>query len=221
MVSPVLCNLFMHYVFDLWMKRTFAHAPWCRYADDGLVHCKTEQEAQDVKAALANRLSQCGLQMQPDKTPIVYCKDSNRRGKYPNTKFDFPGYAFRPRSAKNLRQEKSFVSFTPAVSSKPPTAMWQTTRQWNIRNRADLGLTQIARMFNLVLRGWLNYYRRFHASAMQPVLRHFDLTLIAWAMRKYKKLKRPKTRAGKFLIAVAKREPHVFVHWKRTMDAFA
>lgn len=220
-VSPVLCNLFMHYVFDLWMKRTFAQAPWCRYADDGLVHCKTEREAQNVKAALANRLAECGLEMHPDKTRIVYCKDSNRGGKYQNTKFDFLGYTFRPRSAKNLGQDKLFVSFAPAVSSKALTAMRQTTRQWNIRNRADLGLTQIARMFNPVLRGWLNYYGRFHASAMDPVLRHFDLTLIAWAMRKYKKLKGRKTRAAKLLAAVAKRQPHLFVHWKRTMELFA
>lgn len=214
-VSSVLCNLFMHYVFDLWMGRTFVHAPWCRYADDGLVHCKTEQEAQNVKAALANRLAECNLQMHPDKTRIVYCKDSNRGGKYPNTKFDFLGYTFRPRSAKNLRQDKLFVSFAPAVSSKALTVMRQTTRRWNIRNRADLGLTQIARMFNPVLRGWLNYYGRFHPSAMDPILRHFDLTLIAWAMRKYKKLKGRKTRAANLLAAVAKREPRLFVHWKR------
>ncbi|MDA8308522.1 MAG: reverse transcriptase [Deltaproteobacteria bacterium] len=162
-----------------------------------------------LKAPL--QLAECGLQMHPDKTGIVYCKDSNRRGKYPNTKFDFLEYTFRPRSAKNLRQDKLFVSFAPAVSSKALTAMRQTARQWNIRNRADLGLTQISRMFNPVLRGWLNYYGRFHPSAMNPVLRHFDLTLIAWAMRKYKKLKGRKTRAGNFLAAVAKREPHLLI----------
>jgi RNA-directed DNA polymerase len=99
--------------------------------------------------------------------------------------------------------------------------MRQATRQWNIRNRSDLSLKQIARMFNPVLRGWLNYYGRFHPSAMAPVLRHFDLTLMAWAMKKYKKLKRRKTRAGNFLAAIAKREPHLFVHWKQRMEVFA
>ena len=211
----------MHYVFDLWMGRKFPHAPWCRYADDGLVHCKTEREAQTIKAELAKRLTECGLEMHPDKTRIVYCKDSNRRGEYPNKKFDFLGYTFRPRSAKNPRQNKLFVSFAPAVSSKALTDMRQTTRKWNLRNRSALGLTEIARMFNPVLRGWLNYYGRFYPSAMNPILRHFDLTLIAWAMRKYKKLQGHKTRAGNLLAGVAKREPHLFVHWKRTLGVFA
>jgi RNA-directed DNA polymerase len=213
-VSPVLCNLFLHYVFDLWMGRTFAHAPWCRYADDGLVHCETEREAQAIKAALAERLRECGLEMHPDKTRIVYCKDSNRRGGYPNTKFDFLGYTFRPRSAKNHTQNKLFASFAPAVGTKALTAMRQTVRKWNIRNRTDLGLTEIARWANPVLRGWLNYYGCFHSSAMNSVWRHFNRTLMAWAMRKYRKLKRRKTAAGHFLAAVAKRDPHLFVHWK-------
>ena len=115
-VSPVLANLFLHYAFDAWMARTFPGVPWCRYADDGLVHCKTEAEAQAIKAALAARLQQCGLEMHPGKTQIVYCKDGSRKGQYPNTKFDFLGYCFRPRVVKNSKRNSLFVSFTPAVS---------------------------------------------------------------------------------------------------------
>jgi RNA-directed DNA polymerase len=216
-VSPVLCNLFMHYAFDLWMGRTFAHAPWCRYADDGLVHCKTEQEAQEIKAALAKRLADCGLEMHPEKTRIAYCKDANRKRQYLNTKFDFLGYTFRPRIVKNLRLNRLFVGFTPAVSSKAQKAMRQTTRKWNLRNRTDLELTEIARMFNPVLRGWMQYYGRFNLSAMNPVLRHFNQTLIAWAMKKFRKLRGHRTRAGLFIEGVAKRQPHLFVHWKPGM----
>jgi RNA-directed DNA polymerase len=93
-VSPVLANLFLHYVFDVWMTRTFPGVPWCRYADDGLVHCKTEAEALAIKVALQARLVECGLEMHPEKTHIAYCKDANRKGEYPNTKFDFLGYTF-------------------------------------------------------------------------------------------------------------------------------
>lgn len=216
-VSPVLCNLFMHYAFDFWMRRTFAHVPWCRYADDGLVHGKTEQEAQAIKAALAHRFAECGLEMHRDKTRIVYCKDSNRKGQYANTKFDFLGYTFRPRVAKNRKYNKLFVGFTPAVSSKALKTMRQTTRKWNLRNRTDLGLTEIARMFNPVLRGWLQYYGRFNLSAMNPVWRHFNQTLIAWAMKKFGKLKGHKTRAGLFIEGIAKRQPHLLVHWQQGM----
>jgi len=96
-----------------------------------------------------------------------------------------------------------------------------TTRKWTIRNRTDLGLIVIARWVNPVLRSWLNYYGRFYPSAMNSVWRHFNQTLIAWAMRKFQKLKRRKTAAGHFLAAVAKGEPHLFVHWKGTMCALA
>ncbi len=221
-VSPVLCNLFMHYVFDLWMGRTFASAPWCRYADDGLVHCRTEREATAVRAALAIRLAQCGLEMHPDKTRIVYCKDGSRKGRYPVKEFDFLGYTFRARSVKNCKLNRMFVSFTPAVSSKALSAMRQATRISNLRNRTDLSLQQIAQMYNPVLRGWLEYYGRFYRSAMYPVLRHFNKTLVAWAMRKFKRLRSHKTRSCQFLMGMAKRQPHLFVHWQRGMvGAFA
>jgi RNA-directed DNA polymerase len=103
-VSPVLANLFLHYTFDVCMKRTFPQLLWCRYADDGLVHCRSEQEAQAIKQALQARFEQCGLELHPTKTKIVYCKDGSRKGKYPNTKFDFLGYTFRPRLVKNRKR---------------------------------------------------------------------------------------------------------------------
>jgi RNA-directed DNA polymerase len=165
----------------------------------------------ESKYKLAKRLAECALEMHPDKTRIVYCKDSNRSGQYPITKFDFLGYTFRPRVAKNHRQHKLFVSFAPAVSSKALTAMRQTTRKWNIRNRTDLNLTEIARLYNPVLRGWLQYYGHFYPSAMNPVLRHFNQTLVGWAMRKFKRLQGRRTRTGYFIAAVAKRQPHLFV----------
>lgn len=216
-ISPILCNLFMHYAFDHWMGRIFAHVPWCRYADDGLVHCKTEQEAQCIKAALVKRFAECGLEIHPDKTRIVYCKDTKRQGLYPNTKFDFLGYTFRPRMAMNRKQNNLFVSFLPAVSSKALKTMRQATRKWNLRNRADLSLEEISQMFNPILRGWWQYYGRFYPSAMNPVWRHFNRTMIAWAMKKYKRLKGHKTRAAHFMEGAARKQPQLFVHWKPGM----
>ena len=125
------------------MTRTFPGVPWCRYADDGLAHCKTEQEARAIMDALRARLAECHLEMHPDKTRIVYCKDVRRKSNHPNTKFDFLGYAFRPRLVKNRRDNNLFVRFTPAVSAKALKAMRQTTRQLNYRNRTDLSLEEI------------------------------------------------------------------------------
>ncbi len=216
-VSPVLANLFMHYTFDAWMRRTYPGIPWCRYADDGLIHCSTESGAQAMKAALAARLAECGLALHPEKTKIVYCKDGSRKGRYPNTQFDFLGYTFRPRVVKNRKRNSLFVSFTPAVSATALKAMRQTTRKWNFRNRSDLSLLDISRMYNPILRGWLQYYGRFCPSALYPMLRHFNMTLVAWAMRKYRRLKGHKTRASLFIEGIVKRQPWLFVHWQRGM----
>jgi RNA-directed DNA polymerase len=216
-VSPLLANLFMHYAFDLWMGRMFPKAPWCRYADDGLVHCRTEHEALALRAALEKRFRECGLEMHPVKTKIVYCKDGKRRRQYPNTQFDFLGYTFRPRLVKNRKRNSMFVNFTPAVSQAAMKSMRQTTRKRNYRNRSNLSLADISRLHNPILRGWLAYYGRFYPSALYPVLRHFNQTLVAWAMAKFKRLKGRKMRASQLLKSLAKTRPSLFVHWQRGM----
>jgi len=90
-ISPLLSNLFMHYVFDLWMTKNNPKNPWCRYADDGLAHCRSLEEAENLKEALRERLAECGLEMHSDKTKIVYCKDENRKGEFRETQFEFLG----------------------------------------------------------------------------------------------------------------------------------
>jgi len=221
-VSPVLANLFLHYAFDAWMQRNHPGVPWCRYADDGLVHCHTERQARDLKHALERRFNECGLELHPEKTKIVYCKDGSRKGKYPDTSFDFLGYTFRPRLVKNRKRNSIFVSFTPAVSKTAMNSMRSRIRRSNIRNRSDLELNDIARWFNPILRGWLEYYGHYQPSAMYPVVRHFNMTLVAWARRKYKRLQRHKTRACRFIESISERDTHLFEHWSRGMvGAFA
>ena len=221
-VSPCLANLFLHYTFDAWMGRMFSGVPWCRYADDGLVHCKTEREAQTIMHALTARLAECGLALHPEKTKIVYCKDGNRDGEYVNTSFDFLGYTFGPRAAKNSKEDIIFVSFNCAVSSAALKAMRQKVRRSGLRNRTELDLAEISRRFNPLLRGWFEYYGKTCPSALYSVWRHFNKTLIAWAMRKYRRLRGHKTRARHFMEGISKRQPHLFIHWKRrTVGAFA
>jgi len=221
-ISPVLSNLFLHYVFDMWMKKNHPKKPWCRYADDGLVHCRTELEAKQLLEDLKIRFQECGLKLHPLKTKIVYCKDVNRKEKYTEISFDFLGYTFRPRLVENRKRKSLFISFTPAVSKSALKSMRTKIRQCNLRNRTDLSLEEIAHRFNPVLNGWLNYYGCYQRSAMYPMLRHFNKTLVAWAMRKYKALKRRKTRASIFLEKIAEKEPQMFAHWRIGMKgAFA
>ena len=117
-ISPILSNLFLHYTFDLWMGRAYPDLLWCRYADDGLVHCRSEQEAQTLKVELQARFAECGLEMHPTKTKIVYCRDGKRKGTYPNVKFDFLGFCFRPRWIRKSQDNSMFCGFNPAVSSR-------------------------------------------------------------------------------------------------------
>ena len=220
-ISPVLANLFMHYTFDAWMAREHPALPWCRYADDGLVHCRTEAEALAIKAMLAARLAECHLEMHPEKTNIVYCKDGNRRGKYPNTTFDFLGYCFRARAARN-RKGQLFTSFGPQVSTISLKAMRQKIRELNLRKSTQIRLADIAQKLNPILQGWLNYYGRFCPAAMDPVWRYINATLVAWVMRKYKRYAGRKIQASQLIGSIAIKRPKLFVHWHQSsVGAFA
>jgi len=213
-ISPILSNLFMHYTFDLWMTRTHPDLPWCRYADDGLVHCRTEQEAEAVKARLQARLTECRLELHPMKTKIVYCRDGKRRGKYPNVTFDFLGYCFRPRLVQNSRDNTLFCGFTPAVSVSAMKAMRTTIRELGLRHRTELSMADFARQINPLLRGWIAYYGRYAPSALKPILRYVNQTLRAWVMRKFKRFAAKTIRAGRFLERMAREKADLFVHWR-------
>jgi RNA-directed DNA polymerase len=212
-ISPVLANLFMHYTFDKWMEKEQPKNPWARYADDAVIHCRTKEEAERLLERLRERFKQCKLELHPEKTKIVYCKDEDRKGDYSETKFDFLGYTFRPRRSKN-RQGKFFINFTPAVSNKACKAMRQTIRGWRMHLKSDKEIDDLSRMFNAVIRGWINYYGKFYKSQLYPVFRHMDLALINWARRKYKKLTRHKTRAIRWMGRLAKNLPQLFAHWQ-------
>ena len=216
-ISPVLANLFMHYALDAWMVRTHPGNPWCRYADDGLVHCVSESQAQAIRSNLQSRFAECGLEMHPDKTQIVYCKDDRRRGVYSREEFDFLGYTFRRRVVRLSEPKRFFVSFNPAISKASLKALRHQVRQSEIRNWTNLELSDIARRFNPKFRGWLNYYGRFRRSELYPLLRHFNLTLIAWAMAKYKRFRRRKVRASRWLKKISERDPGLFAHWAAGM----
>jgi len=216
-VSPILSNAFLHYAFDLWMTRTYPDLPWCRYADDGLVHCRNEHEATAFKAALQARLAECHLELHPTKTKIVYCKDGKRKGTYANVKFDFLGYGFRPRLVKRARDNTLFCGFNPAVSVTALTAMRATIRELNIRRQTQLSLADIAQRLNPLLRGWIEYYGRYAPSALYPLLRYVNQTLLAWAMRKFTRFADHKIRASQFLQKLARDHAYLFVHWRLGM----
>lgn len=213
-VGPILANLFMHYTFDNWIQRNYPEVLWARYADDGLVHCRSLQEAKTLLSVLNRRFEECGLELHPDKTRMVYCKDDDRPGNEDQEiKFDFLGYTFRPRRAKN-RRGKFFVSFLPAVSNKASKAMRGTIHDWRMHLKPDKSINDLSNMFNSVIRGWIQYYGRYYKSELYALLRYLNDKLVHWARRKYKRFQGHRQQAEHWLGRLARREPGLFAHWQ-------
>ena len=212
-ISPLLSNLFMHYAFDEWLRRNYAGVQFARYADDAVVHARSLCEAEKLLEAIRKRLGECNLELHPEKTKIVYCQDDDRRGTHEHTSFDFLGYTFRPRRAKN-RWGKLFISFLPGVSNKAAKTIRATIRSWRIGStRNNQSLEEIAKFVNPFVRGWVNYYGRYYPSALTPVLRHLERSLVYWVRRKFKRLRNHQRQAVHWLGRVAQREPRLFALW--------
>jgi RNA-directed DNA polymerase len=211
-VSPVLANLFLHYAFDLWMQREYPDIPFERYADDAICHCRSEAQAQDLRRALEKRFAECRLQLHPQKTKVIYCKDANRPVAYPAISFDFLGFTFRPRSARN-RDGRHFVSFLPAVSKQATKRLRQRVRRWRLHMRNDLDLETVAASVRPALSGWVRYYGRFYPSKLRGELRTIDEFIVRWAMRKYKRFRGRQMASWDWLRSVKRRNPQLFAHW--------
>jgi len=201
----------MHYAFDKWMDREYPGQPFERYADDAVIHCNTEDEARNLWAALAERLGSVGLELHPDKTKIVYCKDANRRRNAEHTSFDFLGYTFRGRRA--LGRKGYFVSFSPAISVRAKKAISKKIRDWHLNRRSGSDLSALALEINPQVRGWINYYGAFYRSELYSIARRIDQHLVRWAMRKFKRFRGKPLAAWAQLKAAQRLSPRLFVHW--------
>jgi RNA-directed DNA polymerase len=211
-VSPILMNLFMHYAFDCWMKRSIPQCPFARYADDAVVHCRSLKQAQEVMEEIASRLEECGLTMHPEKSKIVYCKDQGRRGTYPLVQFTFLGFTFRPRRAQD-RRGRIFTSFLPAVSKDALKRMREKVSGWELQRRTSAKLADLAQQCNPVLRGWWNYYGAFYRKGMDCMVHIIDQKLQLWARRKYKPLAGRHQRSAAWLAKMKMVFPQMFCHW--------
>jgi RNA-directed DNA polymerase len=214
-VSPVLANLFLHYAFDMWMARTFPDVPFERYVDDGVVHCRSRQHAEMLWDAIGQRMVEVGLTLHPDKTRVVYCKDSNRRGTFDNISFTFLGYTFCPRRARNKRKGVNFTSFQPAMSREKLVEKGREVRHWRLHRRPNDTLDDLAEAINPIVRGWMTYWGRFYRTEMDPLLKRINTYLMRWDRKKYKRLRGFK-RLKAWWKRVTQRDPDLFAHWAWT-----
>jgi group II intron reverse transcriptase/maturase len=212
-ISPLLANLFMHYAFDVWMKRTFPGCPFERYADDAVIHCRSEQGAQGLLKRLDQRMRECKLELHPEKTRIIYCKDSNRNRTHLNTSFDFLGYNFRGRMTRT-KSGKFRVGFVPAVSRKSQKAFRDKVKALRIHRQVGVDIESIAKELNPIVGGWLNYFSAFYKSEVAYSMACLNKRLYKWVRRKFGGNRMSKTEAWKWLMAEARKNLGLFAHWK-------
>ncbi|NDV82270.1 reverse transcriptase domain-containing protein [Bacteroides sp. 51] len=210
-ISPVLANLFLHYAFDNFMAKEYPATWWERYADDGVLHCKTYQQAVYMKSVLQERFRLFGLELHETKTRIVYCKDADRVEEHPDISFDFLGYTFRPRLAKN-KYGKIFFNYLPAISDKAIKGVKEEVRSWKLQLKVNKSLSDLAHMFNSQIQGWISYSGHYYKSKLIYTLRYINQCLIKWVRRKYKSRKH-RQRAEYWLGRVALRDKTLFAHW--------
>lgn len=213
-ISPLLANLYLHWAFDAWMQRAFPGIRFERYCDDIVVHSRSQQQARHLLERISERLAACGLDVNQEKTRIVYCRDDRRNGHHAHVQFDFLGYTFRARPCQDRRSGKSFLGFNPAISDREWKRLGQEIRHWHLQRSSDQSLDDLAGRINTVVRGWYTYYGRYYPSVLRPLLARINEHLVRWAQRKYKRLRGHPQRAWQFLAGVATRAPRLFAHWE-------
>lgn len=211
-VSPVLANLFLHYAFDEWMARKFPAIAFERYVDDAVVHCISERQARMMVEAIRERFAEVGLQLHPTKTQVVYCKDANRTGSYPNRAFTFLGFTFQARGARR-KDGKVFTSFLPAASKEALKRTSAEVRGWRLHLRTGHTFAELARRINPIVRGWMQYYGAFYRTELYPLLQRINAYLMRWIRQKYKRL-RARKKAQASWKRITKQYPRMFAQWR-------
>jgi RNA-directed DNA polymerase len=212
-IGPLLANLYLHYCMDIWLSWYYPDCKFERYADDAIIHCKSEYQAKEVKEKLQERMQACGLELHPLKTKIVYCKDSNRRGKSEHISFDFLGYTFMPRMAQNSIRKVWFTNWLPAVSKKAMKTMNEKMKGWSIFRTSSCTLTYLANTINPLIRGWINYYGKFYNAKLRNFMHGLNVKIASWARRKYKNLRSSERKAMRWLHGISRTSPTLFAHW--------
>jgi hypothetical protein len=214
----VIANLFLHYALDMWLVREFGDVEFERYADDAVVHCTSQQRAEQVLAALTARMEQVGLALHPGKTKIVYCKDGNRRGTFGCTSFTFLGYTFRPRASRD-QQGRNFTAFLPAISTDALKRISRVVRHWRLHRRIYHTWEELAAGINPIVAGWMQYYGRFYRSALYRLLARINAYLVRWIRNKYRRLAGVRVSRRKFA-ELTQATPALFAQWRWVRSAW-
>ena len=213
-ISPLLANLFLHYGFDKWLEQTDNTVNFTRYADDVIVNCKSREHAEHILKTIGNRMHQIGLELHPQKTKIVYCKDYRRKGKYQNVKFDFLGYSFQPRTSTSKGRSGLFLGFDCGISIGSRKRIADRLGELKVHRMTSNSIVGIAKIPDPMIRGWINYYGKFRKSMLHGVFKLLNDRLVKWARKRYKRYKTSIKRAYRWFFRVREQFPDLFYHWK-------
>ncbi len=211
-ISPLLSNLFLHYVLDKWLSKHYPHIAFVRYADDIVIHCNTELEAKQTLEAVRQRLAECKLRLNEEKTKIVYCQDYRRKKNDYKKKFDFLGFTFKPQSTFSNRG-CMFLGYGCSISQSAQTRIVTGWKKQNFHNQSVLTIQEIATRINPQMRGVIRYYGRYKMWALQKLIRHFHYRLAKWVLNKYKGLKGSLKKAHQWIEEIRVSYPTMFYHW--------
>ena len=215
-ISPLLANLFLHYAFDKWLEQKDEKIQFTRYADDVIVHCKSKVHSEQLLKSLHQRMNSVGLELHPQKTKIVYCRDYRRKGKHPIVKFDFLGYSFQPRTAYSKKRGNLFIGFDCAISISSRKRIAKKLEELNVNKLSFKSIVGVAQYLNPMIRGWVRYYGKFKMYELTKVFRLLSNRLVWWARKRYKRYKTSIRKAYKWLENVRKYYPTLFYHWNFT-----
>lgn len=211
-ISPLLSNLYLHYSIDKWLFIHFPEVKMVRYADDMIVHCRTEREAEFLLDKIRKRLARCGLRVHPEKTKIVYCKKSGRALEGKPVQFDFLGFSFLPMITR-LKRGGFFLQYDCKMSRKSKSRILKDLRDMELHKKSRSNIQDLAIQLNPKIRGWINYYGKVKRNSLKPVFYYLHHRLIKWILNKYKRFKGSRVLAVKWLRRVTKHYPNMFYHW--------
>jgi len=213
-ISPLLANLYLHYALDKWFELTNPTLKFARYADDAIIHCMSQEQAEHILRLLDARLKSCGLELHPDKTKIVYCKDYRRKKKYQMVKFDFLGYSFQPRTTPSKKTGKLFLGYDCAISISSRKRIADKLEELKVETLTFKSIVGVAQYQNPMIRGWVNYYGKFRKTELMKVFQLLRKRLVCWARKRHKRYKTSVNRAYKWYDRIKKQFPYLFYHWQ-------
>ena len=211
-ISPLLANLFLHYAFDMWITKKHPSICFERYADDIIVHCHTQQEAEVILLQIAERMNQCQLELHPVKTKIVYCRDYRRKEPHEQVQFDFLGFSFQPRPTKDYQTGIIYNMFDLSISRSSQKKIVEGINRFKVQMWSGSTIEEIADTLYSKLQGWINYYGKFRKWLFLNVFRRLSFRLMQWAQHKYK-LSGIK-QSYQWLENYQREHPNLFVHWR-------